>query len=327
MSKGDALTSTPTFIKAVEIWIPSADQWLLEFGSGSYGPARAFASLSRSMCFGRGEGLPGQAWDEGRPILLREFESTRFHRTKAAHASGLTCAVAVPFFAEDKLQAVLVFFCGHVPEQASAMELWHADSTSAAGMTLVDGAYGSAAPAFEEISRKTSFARGVGLPGLAWEQGSAQFLENLGTPSHTFVRDAPALDARLIRGLAIPVDPLGGDSYVVAFLASAQLPLAQRVERWVLGDNGSRLRRAYAFSELHDGRSLTEASLALPRPDSGNTGAIARAWLQGVPAINDQPTSEPGPPAAAAAVIGASALLAIPMLRGTGVVELLVLYL
>ena len=61
---------TKTFIRVVEVWVPDAEQSLLEFGGGLYGSAARFGMASRSMCFGRGEGLPGRAWDEDRPQLL-----------------------------------------------------------------------------------------------------------------------------------------------------------------------------------------------------------------------------------------------------------------
>ena len=73
-----------TFIRATEVWLPSADRTLLEFGGGLFGGATHFAAISRQMCFGRGEGLPGQAWDEGRPILLKQFEGSNYRRTAAA---------------------------------------------------------------------------------------------------------------------------------------------------------------------------------------------------------------------------------------------------
>jgi hypothetical protein len=46
-----------------------------------------------------------------------------------------------------------------------------------------------------------------------------------------------------------------------------------------------------------------------------------------MPAINDFPASEPGAPAAAATAIGSWALLAIPVVWGNEVVEVVVLYL
>ena len=86
------------------------------------------------------------------------------------------------------------------------------------------------------------------------------------------------------------------------------------------------LRRVDAFSELHGGHSAIEASLPLQPNKSGSVGSIANAWLTDVPAINEQPASEPGHPAAAAVSIGAMALLAIPVARDGAILEVLALY-
>jgi hypothetical protein len=318
---------TATFIKAAEVWVPSDDGALLELSAGAFGDARRFASLSRSMCFGRGEGLPGRAWDEGRPILLRQFEGSYFRRTAAAQAAGLTCGIAMPIFLQDALTAVLVMFCGHVPEQAGALELWHHDPRVTTDMQLVDGAYGPSTLAFEAISHETHLPRGVGLPGLAWQRGEAVFVEDLAASGGRFLRGEQAAEAGMLRGLALPVGSRLEDRHVVSFLAGAALPLAQRIERWVPDESKTRLRRVYAFSELHGGSSLVEAELPVERGAGEAVGSIAQAWASGVPAINEHPKTEPGAPAAAAAGLGATALVAIPVVWEGAVVEVVALYL
>lgn len=47
-----------SFIRVVETWGPSPDGSLLEFAQGLYDMAPGFGTVSRAMCFGRGEGLP-----------------------------------------------------------------------------------------------------------------------------------------------------------------------------------------------------------------------------------------------------------------------------
>ena len=70
-----------TFIRMAEVWLPSADGTLLEPGGGIYDAAPAFGAATRQMCFGRAEGLPGRAWDEGRPLLLSPLDGSTFKRT------------------------------------------------------------------------------------------------------------------------------------------------------------------------------------------------------------------------------------------------------
>jgi len=318
---------TSTFIKAAEVWLPNDDGSLLEFGGGAFGPAKRFAALSRTMCFGRDEGLPGRAWELGQPVLLRQFEASNFRRTEAARTAGFTCAIAIPFAKRDALGAVLVLFCGHVPSQASALELWHHAAHADGELTLADGAYGSNAQAFETISHETHLPRGAGLPGLAWERGEAVFMEDLAAGPGGFVRAEPAAQAGMVRGLAIPVGTPPENSQVVGFLASRTLPLAQRIERWVPDAAKTALHRAYAFSELHGGHSTVSAELPLSLTATGSVRSIAKAWTTGVPVVNDQPSAEAGAPAAAAAAIGSMALVAIPVVSDGLVTEVVVLYL
>jgi hypothetical protein len=320
------MSTASTFIKAAELWVPDAEGHVLEFQSGIFGvPAWGFATMTRSMCFGRAEGLPGRAWDEGRPLLLSPLEGSYFRRADAARTLGWTSALAIPYFAIGAIQAVLVFFCGNAASTAGALELWRTQPDYGAALTLQDGAYGPDAAAFEAHTRGVALGPGVGLPGVAQQSGTARFIEDLGGMQDGFVRAELAADHGLVRGLAVPWGQYNGVDYVAAFLASEMLPLAHRVERWELDDSGGRLQRAYAFSELHGGHSTVVASM--PVPSGVTAGAIGKAWLTGLPAINDQPISEPGPPSAAASGLGATGLLAIPMLRAGHVIEVLVLYL
>lgn len=101
----------PTFIRAAEIWLPDPAGQLLEFGSGVYLHAPAFGHASRAMCFGRGEGLPGRVWEEGRPVVLDDLQGGYFQRAAAARAAGLTCAVGFAAWFGPLLKAVVVIFC------------------------------------------------------------------------------------------------------------------------------------------------------------------------------------------------------------------------
>ncbi|MDO9315756.1 MAG: GAF domain-containing protein [Burkholderiaceae bacterium] len=316
-----------TFIQAAELWLPSSDGSLLDFDCGAFGQAKRFEVLSRSMCFGRGEGLPGRAWDEGRPILLRDLSGVGFRRSDAAQSAGYTCAVALPYFAGERISGVLVLFCSHDPAQISALELWHHNARVTSDMTLADGAYGAGAQGFEALSRETYLPRGIGLPGLAWQQGATVFIEDLASVPGRFLRSESAAEAGLQRGLAIPVGSRIDDGHVVTFLAGAGLPLARRIERWIPDDARTQLNRDFAFSELHGGRSTVAARLPIPVDDEASTSSIVNAWTRGVPVINAQPSAEQGPPAAAAATSGSDALIAIPVVWEGVVSEVVVLYL
>jgi len=285
-----------TFIRALEYWVPSSDGSLLEFGGGLYGAATRFAEISRELCFGRGEGLPGQAWDAGHPIVLKEFDGSYFRRIAAARAAGLTCGIALPICAGDFLNAVVVIFCGDDASHAGAIELWHNDPHASRDMTLVDGYYGSTGDTFEFISRSVSFRPGTGLPGMAWEQQAPVFLEDLGRGSG-FLRADSAVKVGINRGFAMPCSTPGDEHYVMAFLSALATPIAHRVEIWKPDATGERLLRSSGFSESEGPLGPLDVGIAR------GEGPIGRAFATGVPAV------------AEAARADALSLAAIPVLQ------------
>ena len=126
-----------TFIRVVEVWVPSADGTLLEFGGGMYDHARGSGTISRHRVFGRGEGLPGRAWESGRPIIKKRLADSYFLRARAAAAKGLSWAVALPQFHGIQLKSVLLNFCGDDAAHAGAIELWHNEPSRSPDMTPV----------------------------------------------------------------------------------------------------------------------------------------------------------------------------------------------
>jgi len=272
-----------TFIRVIEYWVPSADGSLLEFGGGLFGNATRFASQSRHLCFGRGEGLPGQAWETGHPIVLKELDGNYFRRAAAAKADGLTCGIAVPVFVGERLSAVMIIFCGDDADHAGAIELWANQPAQSHDMNLVDGYYGTTGDTFEFISRSTSFRKGSGLPGVTWDRQAPVFLEDLGKGSG-FLRSNSAVKVGINRGFAMPCPARDGANYVMAFLSALGTPIAHCVEIWEPETGLPHLKRRYGFAE--PGTTLPGADKA-PLEGAG-VGPIGQAFLTGVPA-----TAEP----------------------------------
>lgn len=127
--------------------------------------------------FGLGEGLPGQAWSQGRPIVLRQFEGSASKRTEAAQAVGLTCAIAMPLPAGNDLK-VVVMFCGDDAAHASAIKLSRNDPAQSPDMALVDTHCGTTAKALVYIARHVNVRRGSGLPGIVWATGMPVFIDD-----------------------------------------------------------------------------------------------------------------------------------------------------
>ena len=322
-----------TFIRVVEVWLPVADGSLLEFGGGLYDHARGFGAISRHMVFGRGEGLPGRAWESGRPIMLKRLADSYFLRARAAAAEGLTCAIALPQFDRDKLKSVLLIFCGDDATHAGAIELWHNEPARSPDMTLAEGYYGGAAEIFAFMSRHTSFRKGFGLPGMAWQSGLPVFLPDLGKGSR-FLRADSAMKVGINRGLAIPCSTssrntsssprsaTGSDSFVMAFLSALDTSIARRIETWLPDPDYRYLLLESGFCEAQG--ELGRTSLA-ERVERGE-GALGRALASGVPVISEVASNEPGPAGAAAHAAKLASLVALPLWRGDRVVAVVAWY-
>lgn len=312
-----------SFIKACEVWVPTSDDSMLELADGLFGEATAFAAITRGMCFGRGEGLPGRAWDEGRPILLKNLQNGHFRRGAAAAAAGIHGAVALPIFVDERLTAVLVLFWGDasVGAAAGAIELWHNDPRVSSDMTLVDGHFGAGGEELEALSHDTFLPRGSGLPGMAWQRGAAVLIDDLGQ-SQRFLRSGDTSALGIKRGLALPCPGLGDEHHVLSLLSATATPIATRIESWAPNADGSALQRLLGFCE-------TEG--ALPCGDGGPTlaaatGSIAQAYASGVPQVQPDAVKEPQGIGEAAHRAGLGSLLALPLVCDAAVGEVVVLY-
>lgn len=259
--------------------MPSADGSMLEFGGGFFGDAKRFEATTRALCFGKGEGLPGQTWEAGHPLVIKTLEDTRFRRAAAARAAGLTSAMALPIFAGDTLRSVLVLFCGDDMEHAGAIELWHHATGKSHDMTLQDGYYGTTGDTFEFISRSSSFRRGTGLPGRCWESQAPVFMPDLGRASG-FLRATSAVKVGINRGIALPCSSTDGHVYVLALLSALATPIAHSMEVWQPKAHNGQLAKSFGFSEgendpAHSHQAMTAANPIL----------IQQVFASGVPHI------------------------------------------
>jgi hypothetical protein len=271
-----------TFIRTLEFWVPDASGSLLEFGGGLFGDCKRFEATTRNLCFGRGEGLPGQAWDLGHPIMLTALEAPAFRRAAAAQAEGLTCAIALPIFKAERLTAVVVLFCGGDQDHAGAIELWHNAPEDGVDMNLQKGYYGSTGDTFEFLSRCTSFRVGTGLPGRTWQRQGPVYMPDLGRGSG-FLRADSAVKVGINRGFALPCSCADGDNYVLAMLSALATPIAQRVDVWEPDALQSHLAYSFGFSE--DGSSqATSGNDKLPLTEI----SVGQVYSSGVPMLQGQ---------------------------------------
>ncbi|TDL90905.1 GAF domain-containing protein [Meridianimarinicoccus aquatilis] len=294
-------TAEQTFIEVAEVWVPEGDR--LTLANGAYGPHEAFAEASRQESFAKGEGLPGRAWSEERPVVLKEFDGSYFKRTEAAKAVGLTAAVAVPVFAGSKLKAVLVVLCADDAVRTGAIEVW---AEKDGVLALNDGYYG-AATHFEWVSQHTQFPRGQGLPGGVWSAQTPILMRDLGS-GYRFIRSESAGKAGLTTGLGLPIPVPGGDSFVLTLLSAKGTPIARRFEIW---DARAAKAGAPGTAKLIDGICEREG----PLWDAENAGneKTAKAWSGPIGRVlgTGVPTTQTG-----AGANGYQMMVALPIHRG-----------
>jgi hypothetical protein len=301
-----------SFVRVAEIWVPDSHGYLLEFGGGLYEQAPEFGAISRSMCFGLGEGLPGRVWQEGRPLILKDLQGGYFQRAAAAKAAELSCAVAFPIFFDDRLKSVVVLFCGSVEGLSGAIEVWHNDPRVTTDLTLVEGVYGANDAAFEAASRDATMPRGVGLPGLAWQRQASVFMDGL-SESTKFLRSDDAAETGIRSGLAFPCPVPGNDNFVLAFLSAPAMPIATCMQSWVEGDDGQSLDKSWSSASATAGMAEVARS------------AVFKAFASGVAQVgglNAAPPSSMNSPFDTAG----EALLALPIARDGAVSETVALY-
>lgn len=273
--------TTRTFIEVSEVWVPENDRLVL--AAGNYGSLENFASISGNVSFAKGEGLPGKAWAEARPIVLKEFTGSYFKRSEAAHEAGLTSAVAIPVFDGEVLNAVLVVLCADDNERTGAIEIWR-DKDDA--LMLDEGYYG-AAKHFEWVSKHTHFPRGQGLPGGVWASRTPILMRDLGS-GYRFIRADSAGKAGLTTGLGLPVPTPGGSDYVLTLLSARGTPIARRFEIW-----DARAAKVGKANEavLIDGICAREGPLWSEENERRATawqGLIGRVLGSGVPVVESK---------------------------------------
>ncbi len=298
-----------TFIRAAEVWVPDRSGTHLELADGMYGDCAAFGVASRSMVFGRGEGLPGRVWESGAPVVIPQLEGSYFRRTAAASAAGITGAIGIPVMAGDFLTGVLVIFCGSDDDHAGAIELWQAEASGNAEMTLVDGYYGTTGDAFEFVSRRTAFRRGVGLPGQVWESGRPIVLDDLGR-SQQFIRAESAKRVGINRGLGIPCSVYDDRDCALVFLSALGTPIARRFEIWTPDRAAGALHRTDGFCEAQ-GRLGAADTAVIER----GQGAVGHAWITGVPAVSSHAQADMGRLGDELKGAGLTTLIALPIVK------------
>ena len=305
------LEKAKTFVQVSEVWVPEGDR--LRLAGGDYGDLAEFEAASRRESFAKGEGLPGKAWGEARPVVLKAFDGSYFKRTEAAHEAGLTSAVAIPVFDGATLKAVLVVLCGDDGERTGAIEVW----SESGGLLMLDDGYYGAAKHFEWVSQHTHFPAGQGLPGGVWAAQTPILMRDLGS-GYRFIRSDSAGKAGLTTGLGLPVPVPVGRSFVLTLLSARGTPLARRFEIW-----DARAAKVGATNDaiIVDGICAREGALwseEKERRAHGWQGIIGQVLGTGVPLAASDIASIPA---------GYGSVVALPIYRDGEIAHVVAWYL
>jgi hypothetical protein len=300
-----------TFIEVTEVWVPDGDR--LIWADGDYGQRDEFAAVSGRESFARGEGLPGKAWSEGRPLVLKEFEGSYFKRAEAAKAAGLTSAVAIPVFSGNALKAVVVVLCADDHTRTGALEVWR----EADGLLMLEDGYYGAAKHFEWVSQHTHFPRGQGLPGGVWAANTPMLMRDLGA-GYRFIRSDSAGKAGLTTGLGLPLPTPGDKNYVLTLLSARNTPIARRFEIWdartaTVGGDGE--------AQLVDGICAREGKLwdeDNPKRITALDGPVGKVLGTGLPVVAHDPSQLPA---------GYESMVGMPIYRGRELAHVVAWYL
>jgi hypothetical protein len=273
-----------TFIKVIEIWTPTPDQRGLGLADALYGEYSELKRVSEHRVFQFDEGLPGKAWSTATPQIITDLEHSFFQRKEAVARAGINTGIAVPIFAGEFLNAVVVFLCGEksgaVENLVGAIELWEKRNDKSNELNLLEGYYGSLSK-LEHASRQIQFARGSGLPGSVWDYRIPMVVENM-FDSSLFQRASTVAVEGITSAIGLPFSYYTDKEYVLTFLSAHNTPIALRFEIWIPGREHDYLFfHAGTCEKGEDIRSLHK-NVRIRRGDD----LLGKVWLTGIPAIS-----------------------------------------
>lgn len=266
----------PGFIEVVEIWQPTADGSALRISAGHYGQCGPFGDASHGTEFKRGQGLPGQVWATGRPVVLQGLVGGLFERVVLAADAGLGAGVGIPIIVEGELKAVVLMLLSVRRDVSGVVEVW--ERLPAVQRLSLRGGFHGALTRFAQDSQGVQLEQGRGLPGLCWSAAMPIIVEDVGRWPE-FVRRVPAEADQVTSGIGIPHFVDGQLSDVVTFFGTRQLDLARRIEVWDTRETFPRVT-ARADALYHDSHPPDAPGLIGNRGLAGSTAGSCMPRLK-----------------------------------------------
>jgi len=200
---------------AVEVWTGKAGRTELCLTDGAYPGLARFARLSPHVCFPRGSGLPGLAWETGLPRLSGNLgRDPDFLRRGSAQSEQLTSALAMPITHGAALQGVLMMLNHERTPLCRAVELWQpVQRDQSLRLTCGPRVY-HGCEAVADAARHLDLPAGDGWIGRAWATRRVEMVSAAGMD----LRRSEAETDGLIGGVAIPVIVLDDVRAVVVLM-------------------------------------------------------------------------------------------------------------
>ncbi|MGI9473546.1 MAG: GAF domain-containing protein [Rubripirellula sp.] len=160
-----------------EVWEPVGVYEELALKVGFFGKMERFRNVSSFVRFEKGNGLPGQVWQQRAGVIHDDLSNhPGFLRAAGASADLLVTAIGLPV-ATNAYHASVLLISSCVSPLARGFEVWQPVDD---GFSLLGGAYRGLGDGID-LPAETHLPTGQGLPGLAARAGSAVLSEDVET--------------------------------------------------------------------------------------------------------------------------------------------------
>ncbi len=194
--------SSDDVVGVFEVWEPIGSYQEVALKRGFYGRMERFHNVSSFVRFEKGNGLPGQVWQQRSAVIHDDLSNhPGFLRAAGASADLLKTAVGIPV-ASSVFRGAAVLISSVVSPLARGIEVWCAEQD---GFSLLGGAYselGNGSIDRCTLAPKTKSVGEDGLPGLARIHGGAILCDDVDRIYAD--RDVNRDSVGPIAGLAIP---------------------------------------------------------------------------------------------------------------------------
>ncbi len=164
-------------IGVLEVWEPIGIYDELALKCGFYGRMERFRNVSSFVRFEKGNGLPGQVWQQRCSVIHNDLSNhPGFLRAAGASADLLVTAVGIPV-ASRAFHGTALLISSAVSPLARGFEVWHVRDDA---FSLADRAYCGLGGGIE-LPRDTLLPTETGLPALASRAGGAVLCDDAET--------------------------------------------------------------------------------------------------------------------------------------------------